>query len=375
MKLNSIQLENFRNYKELNIAFSKNLNIILGKNAQGKTNLLESIYVLAMTRSHRSNNENDFIFFGEKYAKITGIISKNENKFPMEMIITAKGKKTKVNHLDQKKLSDYIGQLNVILFSPDDLSLVKGSPQNRRKFLDMEIGQISSVYLYQLLQYQKVLKQRNFFLKQLFEGKSKDEIYLNVLTEQLVQLGADIIYQRIQFINELEQLAQTIHTHISFDQEKVTISYESTLSVDKSFKKDDIKLVFFEELKKQRKRERLKQTTFLGPHRDDLLFRINGQNVQVFGSQGQQRTTVLSLKLAEVELMKKRTNQYPILLLDDVLSELDNNRQIQLLDAVEGKVQTFITTTGLNHIEKKLSLLPDIFDVHQGKIERKSELV
>jgi DNA replication and repair protein RecF len=190
MRLSNLQLQNFRNYDNLSLTFTKNLVIFLGENAQGKTNILESIFLLAMTRSHRTTNEQELIQWDAKQASIRGNVERTHTSIPLELFLTKKGRKTKVNHIEQKKLSSYIGQLNVILFAPEDLSLVKGSPQLRRKFLDMEIGQIDPVYLYDLVQYQKVLKQRNQYLKQLAEKKQTDELYLEILTEQLVELEA-----------------------------------------------------------------------------------------------------------------------------------------------------------------------------------------
>lgn len=375
MRLNEISLQHYRNYQEVTLNFPKKLNIFLGENAQGKTNLLESIYVLAMTRSHRTSNEKELIHWDTSTAKVSGIIEKKTGNVPLEIQISTKGRKTKVNHIEQKRLSSYIGQLNVILFAPEDLSLVKGSPQLRRKFIDMELGQVNPIYLYDLVQYQSVLKQRNHYLKQLAEKKQSDLIYLDILTEQLVEFGSKVLLARLEFVKKLEHWANLLHKKISHEKETLSIDYFSSIPLDKNaFSLEMIQQQFHQTLLENRTRELFKANTFLGPHRDDLLFNVNGQNVQTYGSQGQQRTTALSIKLAEIDLMYAETGEYPVLLLDDVMSELDNERQLHLLETIEGKVQTFLTTTSLDHLTNKLTVEPDIFYVQQGEIEREATL-
>lgn len=370
MKLNEIALHNYRNYKETTLNFSKNLNIFLGENAQGKTNLLESIYVLAMTRSHRTNNEKELIQWQELQAKINGSIDKYSGTIPLEIQLSNKGRKTKINYIEQKRLSAYIGQLNVILFAPEDLSLVKGPPQIRRKFINMELGQVDLVYLHNLVQYQGVLKHRNQYLKQLAEKKEKDFLYLDILSEQLAEFGSKVLLARLSLIKKLKYWANQLHKKISHDKEQLTITYSSSITLPTILTQETLQQEFLRQLKENRKRELFKMTTFIGPHRDDLIFNINDQNVQIYGSQGQQRTTALSIKLAEIDWMHEELGEYPILLLDDVMSELDNERQLHLLETIEGKVQTFLTTTNLEYLTDKLTVEPDIFTVHKGIIER-----
>ncbi|EFU18196.1 DNA replication and repair protein RecF [Enterococcus faecalis TX1346] len=373
MRLNELTLQHYRNYETVSLDFPKTLNLFLGENAQGKTNLLESIYVLAMTRSHRTSNEKELIGWEQAAAKISGVVEKKTGTVPLEILISNKGRKTMVNHIEQKRLSAYIGQLNVILFAPEDLSLVKGSPQVRRKFIDMELGQVSPIYLYDLVQYQSVLKQRNQYLKQLAEKKQTDTVYLDILTEQLAEFGGKVLYARLGFLKKLEHWANLLHQKISHGRETLTIDYASSIPIDNTdLSLEALQNQLLQQLMNNRKRELFKANTFLGPHRDDLLFIVNGQNVQTYGSQGQQRTTALSIKLAEIDLMHSETGEYPVLLLDDVMSELDNERQIHLLETIEGKVQTFLTTTSLDRIKDKLTVEPDIFYVQQGKIERNS---
>lgn len=375
MQLNQIELTNYRNYNQLTLNFSPKLNVFVGDNAQGKTNLLESIYVLSLTKSHRSNHEKELIQWDKDFARIEGQISKKNGDIDLTMIVSNKGKKTKVNGLEQTKLSQYIGYLNVILFAPEDLSLVKGSPQYRRKFLDMEIGQINAQYLHHLSNYQTVLKQRNQYLKKTAFNKSYDSLYLDVLNEQLAQEGSFVLFSRLYFIKLLEKWANSIHENISYGKEELRVSYKSTLELSAEQTREELYHLLMEELKKTEERDLTQLTTNVGPHRDDLVFMVNGQNVQTYGSQGQQRTTALSVKLAEIELINEEIGEYPILLLDDVLSELDDERQVQLMEFIDNKLQTFLTTTSVTHLNDKLKIKPEIFYVTNGEVERTSENV
>lgn len=373
MIIKEISLRSYRNYDTLDLSFSPRLNVFLGENAQGKTNLLESIYVLSFARSHRSNNEKEMIRWEQEFARIEGKVEKNDSSFDLTMIISNKGKKTKINGLEQNKLSHYVGHLNVILFAPEDLLLVKGSPQTRRRFLDMEIGQINANYLYNLSKYQTVLKQRNQYLKKIAFSGNKDLVYLDVLSEQLAETGSLVLYHRLQFIQRLEKWANTIHQKITYGKEVLTIEYKSSLNLEEKMSEKELYEMLLSELKEATDKDLKQLTTSAGPHRDDLLFFVNDKNVQNFGSQGQQRTTALSLKLAEIELINDEIGEYPILLLDDVLSELDDDRQIHLMEYIENKLQTFLTTTSLTHLENKLKIIPEIFNISQGIVERNSD--
>lgn len=352
MKLLNIFLKNFRNYPELKLEFNPNLNIFVGENAQGKTNLLESIYFLALTRSPRTTSEKELIRWLESSTFVSGVLSRDVGKMDLEIQLSSKGRKTKINHLEQKKLSDYIGKMNVVLFSPEDLELVKGSPAKRRRFIDIELGQINPIYLYDLSQYNRILKQRNSYLK----NEKIDDIFLSVLDEQLVSFGCKVIEARRRFIQQLEENARALHQEISHGKEVLKLEYQTQLPLT-----SDIQTAYLEKLKHNRQRESFQKTTLTGPHRDELLFIVNDNPVAIYGSQGQQRTTALSVKLAEIELMKQEVGEYPILLLDDVMSELDNQRQIDLLESVLGKTQTFVTTTTLDHLQ----ILPEALTIYQ----------
>lgn len=368
MELQSLRLVNYRNYTDLTLNFSDGVNVFLGENAQGKTNLLESIYVLALARSHRTSSDKDLIRWQEKEATISGRVKKNISDTPLSLHFSNKGKKARVNHLEQSKLSQYIGQLNVILFAPEDLELVKGAPSVRRRFIDMEFGQMNPLYLYNTTQYRRILKERNAYLKRLQMKQTTDTIFLDVLTEQLVDIGSQVLLARQTFLERLEVAAQPIHAEISNKRETLTLKYQTSIDFEKGTDLSTIKAVFEQTLKKQQTREIMQGSTLVGPHRDDIQFIVNDNDVAVFGSQGQQRTTALAIKLAEIDLMQQETGEYPILLLDDVLSELDANRQTHLLLAIQDKVQTFITAPTLSDVARQLIHAPKVFHVKQGEI-------
>ena len=370
MKLLDLQLRHYRNYEDLEIQFNPGVNIFIGENAQGKTNLLEAIHVLALARSHRTNHDRELIQWQAKTAMLKGNVERFPGTLPLEIQINATGKRVKVNHLFQQRLSSYIGNLNVVLFAPEDLELVKGSPQLRRRFMDMEFGQMSSRYLYNISQYHRQLKQRNQYLKQVKQAGKLDSVLLGVMSDQLIASGAQIIHTRYQLIQQLETWAQELHQHISRQKETLTLKYVTQVSVNDQTTVEEIQSQLKTLLEKSQAREQMLGTTLVGPQRDDLQFLVNDQNVQKFGSQGQQRTTALSVKLAEIELMKAQTGEYPLLLLDDVLSELDDNRQTHLLTAIQDKVQTFLTTTSLDGVAKQLIQDPSIFRISHGQVSK-----
>ncbi len=368
MKLTNLQLQNFRNYESVQLEFTDGVHVFIGENAQGKTNLMESIYALAMTKSHRTTNDKELIGWNKEFATIKGTVEKTATKTNLELQFSKKGKIAKVNYLEQKRLSSYLGNLNVILFAPENLTLVKGSPQNRRKFVDMELGQMSSLYLYDLVEYNRVLKQRNTYLKQLAIKKKQPDEYLEVLSEMLSELASKIVFHRLDFMKQLEALAIPIHDQLSLGREKFSVSYQATIPLEEGLTPSQMKEIYIDQFKKNQTREADQATTLIGPHRDDLIFYLNEIPVQTYGSQGQQRSTVLSLKLAEIELMKLSTGEYPLLLLDDVLSELDDDRQTHLIKAIENKVQTFITTTSLDGIKQQFINEPVVIPIEKGTI-------
>ena len=367
--LTELSLTNYRNYKKTGLSFENKVNVILGENAQGKTNLMESIYVLAIAKSHRTSRDKELIKWDEEYAKIEGRVQKRMSALSLELVISNKGKKAKVNSLEQKKLSSYIGSLNVVMFAPEDLNLVKGSPQVRRRFIDIEIGQVMPVYMHDLNQYHHILQQRNHLLKQYNRDPGKNKVMLEILTTQLVEIAVKITNRRIHFLHLLQNWAEPIHKGISRGLETLKIQYNPSVDVSEGMDLSKMVEVYYEKFSKIKEKEIDRGITLAGPHRDDMQFFVNDKDVQVYGSQGQQRTTALSIKLAEIELIKSEVGEYPILLLDDVLSELDDYRQSHLLNTIEDKVQTFVTTTSVEGIDHETLKKAAKFYVTAGGVE------
>ena len=341
MKINNVKLTNFRNYSNSIIQFSDGVNFILGKNAQGKTNLLESIYLCAISKSPRTTKEKQMIKFDEPYAKVLldfNTIGGNKN---IEITLSNQNKKIiKINNIPIVKLTQLIGELNVVYFSPDELKLVKETPEDRRKFLDISISQFDKQYMFDLIRYEKILKQRNCVLKSNISNNNKIE-QLNIWTPQLILIAEKIIKKRILFIENLKKYSKIIYNSIILGENlDIFYSFEEKENISIL---DDLNNQFKLNLKKELEM----QHTLIGPHRDDIIFKINNQDCRYFASQGQQRTVALTLKLALMEIIKEEVGEYPVLLLDDVLSELDNNRQARLLSIVKN-YQTIISCADMN---------------------------
>jgi len=372
--IKNISIKNFRNYDNLELDFSDRVNIFIGNNAQGKTNLLESIYVLAITRSHRMNIDNTLIKENEIYTKIKGEILKRNEKLKLEVLINEKGKCVKINNNIIRKISEYISKLTVIIFCPDDLEIVKGSPNVRRKFLNIEIGQLDNRYLSILNDYNKLLKTKNEYLKNIDINNKKDE-YLDVLNEQLVDKAVKIYIARNEFLNNLEKYSKTIFKDI-FGKGKFKIIYKPNIDL-KTFEEKEIRSVLLEKLKSNIKRDIIQGTTTFGPHRDDFEFKLDENEIREYGSQGQQRLAVLCIKLAETHIFKEKSGEYPILLLDDVFSELDESKKNNIIKYLNKDMiikylnkdmQIFITTTEINVIDSKIIETAKIYLIKEGKI-------
>lgn len=339
MKVDKLKLKNFRNYKDCVVEFDSSINFLVGNNAQGKTNLLESIYFCAMGKSFKNIKEKLLINFEAITSNINMEFSTLAGKKTIDIFFNTDTKKTvKINKLPINKLTQLIGTLNVVLFSPDELKLVKEVPEDRRKFLDISISQFDKTYMFELIKYDKILKQRNCVLKSLQSRENKIE-QLKIWTPQLIKSAEIIINKRILFIEKLNNVARNIHNEIK-NGENLEILY----CLDKKNNISDYLLNLFNS---NLEKELQMQHTLFGPHRDDVIFNINNKDCKYFCSQGQQRTVALSLKLALMEIIKEHTHEYPVLLLDDVLSELDEARQQKLLD-ITSKYQTFISTTSLS---------------------------
>ena len=357
MILKSLELANFRNYEELNISFDKGTNILYGDNAQGKTNILEAIYVSATTKSHKGSKDKEIINFDNEEAHIRTYLEKENVETRVDMHLRKnKSKGIAIDGQKIKKAADLMGLLNVVFFSPEDLSIIKDGPAERRRFADMELCQLDSFYLYNLNHYNKIIGQRNKLLKDMYFQPELKET-LNIWDSQLVSFGSKIIERREQFVKQLGDIIFDIHKKLSGGKEELVIAYEPDVSIED----------FEKQMKyNQDKDIRLKQTT-TGPHRDDFSFVVNGVDIRKYGSQGQQRTAALSLKLSEIELVKKISKDTPVLLLDDVLSELDSNRQNYLLNSI-GNIQTIISCTGLDEFINNRFEINKIFKVTNGTV-------
>jgi DNA replication and repair protein RecF len=370
LQVTSLQLQHFRNIPELELNCPEELNLFIGANAQGKTNLLESLYMTALGKSHRARTLQECIQFGQEVAHVKVKIAEASKKWRLELTLLPKGRKIKKNGIDIARLSQYIGTMPVVLFAPEDLQLVKGGPQIRRKFLDVEIGQISPIYVHYLSQLKNLLKERNQLLKNLSKNKTFPLEFLDVLDEQLIQLSVSVWRKRLEALAKLQVWAQEIHLSITKGEENIKIEYIPSVPIHSQMTDDEMKKIMLQALGKVRKKELVMGSTLLGPHRDDFSIQHNKLDYYTFGSQGQQRTVALSLKLAELQLVKEATGNYPVLLLDDVLSELDDSRRTHLLKTIRGQVQTFVTTTGLEGIDSQTQKQAVVYRVNQGQVTR-----
>lgn len=342
MRINQLDLRNYRNYVNLTLNFTHNINIFLGPNAQGKTNILEAVYYGAMGRSHRTNTDADLVRWHQEAGSINIRFTRMdiENNLNVKFIQHQNKQITYNSH--QIKPRELIGALNVVLFSPEDLFLIKGAPVGRRRFLDTEISQANPSYYRQLLQYNRIIMQRNTLLKKIREKKAKTDL-LDSWDGQLAVLAAHLVAKRREAIKKLAMLSNLMHRRITGNKESLLLSYETNgieLEAGRNMAES-----YQQQLVNMRNIDIMRGSTGVGPHRDDIILTVNGINLRTFGSQGQQRTGVLALKLAELEYIKSETGEYPVLLLDDVMSELDENRREQLLSFIKDKVQTFITAT------------------------------
>lgn len=357
MIVKSLELNCFRNYKTLVLDFEEGTNILYGDNAQGKTNILEAIYVSGTTKSHKGSKDREMIQFGSEESHIRIFLKKQEKQFQIDIHLKKnRSKGIAINQIPIRKASELFGILNIVFFSPEDLNMIKNGPQERRRFMDMELSQIDRIYLDQLAKYHKVLNQRNRLLKDIpFRPDLIDT--LSIWDMQLLEYGQKIIKRRREFVNGVNDAVSEIHAQITGGKEKMKLSYEPNV------KEDD----FQEELKKSRERDLKQKITTVGPHRDDMAFFVHEMDIRRFGSQGQQRTAALSLKLSEIELVKSVMKETPVLLLDDVLSELDGNRQNYLLDHIKN-TQTIMTCTGLDEFIRNRFQINRVFQVIDGEV-------
>ena len=360
MKIKEISLTNFRNYKNETIKFSNDSIIILGDNAQGKTNLLESMYYTSTLRSFRTMDDTQLIRFGCDFGRIRIKIEKGNDIIPLQIVISKDGKYITYDGVPITKFSSFIGQLNAILFTPNDMKSFYSSPKERRRFLDMEIGKISSSYLNNLLIFQKLLKERNSYLK----TNRIDMDYFDVLTEKLVEIEVQLILARASFIKLLENYTNIVYKKMVDENSNIHFIYHSCVDISTP---DEMKRVLLGKYKQLFEREKIQQVTLIGVNREDITWLLNDINVFDYGSQGQKRSCILAIKLGLLEIVKLKKKEYPILLLDDVLSELDKNHRISLLNCIPDDVQVFITSTDINNEEINKS--STYYFVDDGKIK------
>ncbi len=357
MFIKSIELVDYRNYESLSLEFDRGTTILYGDNAQGKTNILEAVYVAATTKSHKGSKDKEMIRFGAEEGHLRTYVEKDGVPSRVDMHLRKSGSKgIAIDGQKIKKAADLLGLCNVVFFSPEDLGIIKNGPSERRRFIDMELCQLDSVYLYNLNNYNKIVNQRNRLLKDMYMSPGLKET-LSVWDIQLVNYGTKIIERRKLFVEQLNELIFEIHKNLSGDKENLYIQYEPDVRVEE----------FEDTLRRSVDRDMKMKMTSVGPHRDDFSFVINGMDARKYGSQGQQRTAALSLKMAEIELVKKITKDTPVLLLDDVLSELDSNRQ-QLLLANMGNIQTIITCTGVEEFVKNRFEINRVYKVTNGQV-------
>lgn len=358
MILKSVALSHFRNYSDLYLEFDQGTNILYGDNAQGKTNVLESVYVSGTTRSHKGSKDKELIQFGQEEAHIRTMVEKKGKLYQIDMHLKKnRSKGIAINKIPIRKASELFGILNIVFFSPEDLNIIKNGPSERRRFLDFELCQLDKIYLFHLTNYNKILSQRNKLLKDVnFKPELKDT--LSVWDAQLVSYGTKIIAARKEFITQLNEIIFGMHKKISGGKEELLVSYEPDVEEGQ---------LEVELLRNQEKDLKFGMTS-VGPHRDDMCFLIHGIDIRRFGSQGQQRSCALSLKLSEIELVKSSIQDTPVLILDDVLSELDSSRQNFLLNSIHD-IQTIITCTGLDEFVKNRFEVNKVFKVKNGTVK------
>ena len=353
MWINKIKINNFRNYNEEEIKLAKNINVFYGENAQGKTNIIEAIFLCSMGKSFRTKKDTEMILLNEENATIEIEFQKLDRDGKIKIELSNK-KNAYINGIKIKKLSELLGNINVVIFTPDDINILKGGPQNRRRFLDIMISQLKPNYIYNLNLYLKTLEQRNNYLRQIREENKKEEL-LEIWDEKLAEYAINIYNYRKEFINKINNKIKNIHNEITDNKEEIEIEYITECTG----KEEYLNL-----LKQRRKLDIIKGFTTKGVHRDDFVIYINKKRLDIYGSQGQHRTAILSLKLSELNIIEEEIGEKPVLLLDDFMSELDEKRRSHFLNKIED-TQVIITCTDKIDIENKNIL---IYNVKEGKV-------
>lgn len=364
MKVKSLKLKNFRNYDLLQLDFDQSTNIFYGNNAQGKTNVLEAVYLSGTTKSHRGTKDRDMIQFGKDESHIETVVDKKGMTYQIDMHLKKNSPKgIAINKVPIHRASELFGIINIVFFSPEDLNIIKNGPAERRRFIDIELSQLDKIYLNHLSNYNRIVNQRNHLLKELKDNSKKESLLqtLDIWEIQLVQYGNEIIRRRNEFINQINEIISDIHRKLTGGKEEIRVIYEPSNG----------KMTLEQALKRNKEKDMRMRSTSVGPHRDDICFMIGDLDIRRFGSQGQQKTAALSLKLSEIELVKQIIHDTPVLLLDDVLSELDKYRQNYLLESIHD-IQTLITCTGVDEFVNHRFSVDKVFHVQNGQISKEN---
>lgn len=360
MIIKSLKLKNYRNYDLLNLHLDANTNILYGDNAQGKTNVLEALYLSGTTKSHRGAKDRDLIRLGYDESHIETIIEKRGMEYQIDLHLKKNSPKgIAVNKIPIRKAVELFGIVHFVFFSPEDLNIIKEGPAGRRRFVDLELSQLDKVYLSNLSNYNRIINQRNSLLKEIVHQQSLIET-LDIWDMQLIEYGTKIIDRRKEFVDQVNKIISDIHLRLTGGKEHISLSYEMSTG----------DMTLEQAVKRYRERDLKFKSTSVGPHRDDMGFQEGSLDIRRFGSQGQQRTAALSLKMSEIELVRSVTGDTPVLLLDDVLSELDKNRQNYLLDSIHD-IQTIVTCTGLEELISHRFAVNRVFYVKDGSIVEK----
>ena len=372
MKIEHIKLTNFRNYEDLELDFNPNINIIVGNNGQGKTNILESIYVLSLSKSNRDGYDSDMIKFEKESLSLEGKIIDNDLIKKLRVDITPNKKRVFINNKEIHKIKDYISNFCVISFVPTDLDIIKGSPSVRRNLLNIDISQLYNNYITYLNEYNKIIKIRNDYLKKLYINNNSDFRYLDVINEKMIEKADKIYEYRFKFIEEINKEINGIYKKIT-GLEGLTIKYDNTLGLD-GYDKDKLRETYLKKLKKHLNQEMMQGISLVGPHRDDFTFYLDNIDMKIYSSQGQQRTAIIAFKISELAYYKKIIGSYPVLLLDDIFSEIDIKKRNKIINFLKKDIQTIITTTDINDISKKLLDNAVIYNINNKKITKKGSI-
>lgn len=372
MKIEHLKLTNFRNYDSLELDFNKNINIFIGNNGQGKTNILESIYVLSLTKSNRYGIDSDLIKFQEDVAKVEGTVRDDTLIKKQEVLITKFKKQLSINGKEIHKTRDYISNFCVISFTPDDLEIIKGSPSVRRNLLNIDISQLYNNYINYLNEYNSIIKIRNEYLKKLNLNGNSDYRYLDIINEKLIEKADKIYSYRFTFLEKINKYLPNVYKKIT-GLDGLVIQYDNSLGLEK-YDTDIIKKKFGDKFKRNLHHELMQGITLTGPHRDDFLFSLNGMDMKNYASQGQQRMAIIAFKICELFIFKDILDSYPVLLLDDIFSEIDTKKRNKIIKFLKSDIQTIITTTDINDINDDLLKDASIYMINNNKVTKKGRI-